>query len=56
MYPHFMVVPYLCVLEEEHNRVDRIIPSSEARQENPVEVELEDGEGNMDKEFVSGGS
>ena len=43
------------LLEVEHDGVHRVVLSSEAGEEDSVQVELEDGDGNVHKEFVRGG-
>lgn len=44
--------PHLCILEEEHDGVHRVVPDSQTGQEDPVQVELEDGDGDVHKQLV----
>jgi len=46
---------YVCLLEVAHDGVDRVVPGSEASQQDALEVEFEDRFGDVDKELVRGG-
>ncbi len=48
-------ISYICFLEEHHDGMHRVIPALDASHEDTVEVELEDGLGNLYEQFVRGG-
>ncbi len=48
-------ISYICFLEEHHDGMHRVIPALDASHEDTVKVELEDGLGNLYKQFVRGG-
>lgn len=43
---------HLCLLEEEHDGVDRVIPHSDTGKEDAVKVKLEDGHRDVHEELV----
>lgn len=50
--PRTSFFSHLGLLEEEHDRVYRVIPHTDTGQKDTVKVEFEDGHGNVHKEFV----
>ncbi len=55
-HTHTHTHTYISLVEEEHDGVHGVVPDPEAGQQDAVEVQLEDGDGNVHKQLVVGGA